>query len=67
VGNWKGQLRSNIRIFKQNSFFAKLKTINSGTSKKAGTDKTFPCMLQPELTDVQFRKNWSRLIQNLPG
>jgi hypothetical protein len=36
-----------------------------GRRKKAGTDGIIPCLLQPEKTDIQFRKTWSRLIQKI--
>jgi len=36
-----------------------------GLRKKAGTDAILPCLLQPETTDIQFRKTWSRLIQKI--
>jgi len=29
------------------------------------TDEIIPCMLQPELTDVQFRKIWPGLIHKI--
>jgi len=36
-----------------------------GWRKKSGMPEIIPCLLQPELTDAQFRKNWSRLIQKV--
>jgi len=36
-----------------------------GWRKKSGMPEIIPCLLQPELTDAQFWKNWSRLIQKL--
>jgi hypothetical protein len=36
-----------------------------GQRKKAGIDGIIPCLLQPETTDIQFRKTWSRMIQKI--
>jgi hypothetical protein len=39
--------------------------LSRGRRKKAGMDEIIPCTLEPEMTDVQFRKNRSRLIQKI--
>ncbi len=39
--------------------------LSYGRRKKVGTDGIVPCLLEQETTDVQFRKNWSRLIQKI--
>jgi hypothetical protein len=36
-----------------------------GKRKKAGADDNIPCILESELTDKAFRKNWARLIQKI--
>jgi hypothetical protein len=36
-----------------------------GKRKKADVDDKIPCILEPELTDKTFRKNWARLIQKI--
>ncbi|MFC1887053.1 hypothetical protein ACFLZM_08370, partial [Thermodesulfobacteriota bacterium] len=36
-----------------------------GKRKEADTDDKIPCILEPELTDKVFRKNWARLIQKI--
>ncbi len=33
--------------------------------KKADIDDKVPCILEPELTDKAFRRNWARLIQKI--
>ena len=33
--------------------------------EKIDADDKIPCILEPELTDKAFRKNWSRLIQKI--
>jgi len=37
--------------------------VTRGKRKKAGADDNIACILEPELTDKAFRKNWARLIQ----
>jgi len=32
---------------------------------KLGNEKMIPCILEPELTDKAFRKDWARLIQKI--
>jgi len=36
-----------------------------GKRKKADVDDKIPCILEPELTDKTYRKNWARLIQKI--
>ena len=36
-----------------------------GKRKKTDADDKIPCILEPELTDKVFRKNWARLIQKI--
>ena len=36
-----------------------------GKRKKADVDDKIPCILEPELTDRDFRRNWARLIQKI--
>ena len=36
-----------------------------GKRKKAADDDQIPYILEPELTDKTFRKNWARLIQKI--
>jgi hypothetical protein len=36
-----------------------------GKRKKADIDDKVPCILEPELTDKAFRRNWARLIQKI--
>ncbi len=53
----KGEQR--VRYYGQNSNAAR------GKRKKADADVTIPCILEPELTDKAFRRNWARLIQKI--
>jgi len=46
-------------------YYGYYSNVSRGRRQKAKTDAIIPCMLQPELTDVQFRKSWSRLIQKI--
>ncbi len=39
--------------------------VSRGKRKKADTDDLIPCILEPELTDKAFRRNWARLIQKI--
>lgn len=36
-----------------------------GKRKKVAADDQIPCILEPELYDKTFRKNWARLIQKI--
>jgi hypothetical protein len=36
-----------------------------GKRKKTNADDKIPCILEPELTDKAFRRNWARLIQKI--
>jgi len=36
-----------------------------GKRKKDGVDDKIPGIIEPELTDKAFRKNWARLIQKI--
>jgi len=39
--------------------------LKSGKRKKTDADDKIPCILEPELTDKAFRRNWARLIQKI--
>ncbi len=36
-----------------------------GKRKRADADDTIPCILESELTENDFRRNWARLIQKI--
>jgi hypothetical protein len=36
-----------------------------GKRKKTDANDKIPCILEPELTDKAFRRNWARLIQKI--
>ncbi len=42
-----------------------LQQCGEGKRKKADIDDKVPCLLEPELTDKAFRRNWARLIQKI--
>jgi hypothetical protein len=46
-------------------YYGHYSNASRGQRKKAGMDEIIPCMLQPETTDMQFRKTWSRMIQKI--
>jgi len=33
--------------------------------RKAEADDVIPCILEPEFTDGEFRRNWARLLQKI--
>lgn len=39
------------------------RNVAHGKRKKADVDDKIPCIVEPELTDRDFRRNWARLIQ----
>ena len=39
--------------------------VSRGKRKKAKVGNATPCILEPELTDKAFRRNWARLIQKI--
>ena len=39
--------------------------MSRGKHKKADEDDFIACILEPELTDKAFRRNWARLIQKI--
>ena len=46
-------------------YYGYYSNVSRGKRKKADTDDKIPCILEPELTDKAFRKNWARLIQKI--
>ena len=46
-------------------YYGYYSNVARGKRKKADTDDKIPCILEPELTDKAFRKNWARLIQKI--
>jgi|GEM_PF-4683163 len=47
---------------KSNGYYS---NVSHGKSKKAKGGDSIPCILEPELTDKVFRRNWARLIQKI--
>ncbi len=39
--------------------------VSRGKRKKAKVGDAIPCILEPEITDKAFRRNWARLIQKI--
>ena len=37
--------------------------VSRGKRKKAGDDDKIACIIEPEVPDKAFRRNWARLIQ----
>jgi len=46
-------------------YYGYYSNVSRGKRKKADADDKIPCILEPELTDMAFRKNWARLIQKI--
>jgi len=46
-------------------YYGYYSNVSRGKRKKAVADDKIPCILEPELTDMAFRKNWARLIQKI--
>ena len=46
-------------------YYGYYSNVARGKRKKADADDKIPCILEPELTDNAFRKNWARLIQKI--
>ncbi len=46
-------------------YYGYYSNVARGKRKKAGEDDTLSCILELELTDKDFRKNWARLIQKI--
>ena len=44
-------------------YYGHYSSVARGKRKKANEDDKIPCILEPELTDRDFRRNWARLIQ----
>jgi hypothetical protein len=46
-------------------YYGYYSNVSHGKRKKADADDKIPCILEYELTDMAFRKNWARLIQKI--
>jgi len=46
-------------------YYGNYSNVARGKQKEADTDDKIPCILEPELTDKAFRKNWAQLIQKI--
>jgi hypothetical protein len=46
-------------------YYGYYSNVARGKRKKADADAKIPCILEPELTDKAFRRNWARLIQKI--
>jgi len=46
-------------------YYGYYSNVARGKRKKADADDKIPCILEPELTDKVFRRNWARLIQKI--
>ena len=46
-------------------YYGHYSNVSRGRRKKAQTDDQTPYILEPKLTDKAFRRNWSRLIQEI--
>jgi hypothetical protein len=46
-------------------YYGYCSNVARGKRKKAAKDDVIPCVLEPELTDKEFRRNWARLIQKI--
>ena len=46
-------------------YYGYYSNVARGKRKKADADDKIPCILEPELTDKAFRKNWARLIRKI--
>lgn len=46
-------------------YYGYYSNVARGKRKKVGADDAISCILEPELTDKDFRRNWARLIQKI--
>ena len=46
-------------------YYGYYSNVSRGKRKKSDADDAIPCILEPELTDRGFRRNWARLIQKI--
>ena len=46
-------------------YYGYYSNVARGKRKKADADDNIPCILESEMTDKAFRKNWARLIQKI--
>jgi len=46
-------------------YYGYYSNVARGKRKKTGDDDNIPCILEPELSDQEFRRNWARLIQKI--
>jgi len=46
-------------------YYGYYSNVARGKRKKADADDKIPCILEPELNDKAFRKNWARLIMKI--
>ncbi len=46
-------------------YYGYYRNVARGKRRKADSDDVIPCVLEPELTDRNFRRNWARLIQKI--
>jgi len=46
-------------------YYGYYSNVARGKRIKDGADDKIPCILEPEMTDKAFRKNWARLIQKI--
>jgi len=46
-------------------YYGYYSNVACGKRKKADADDKIPCILEPELSNMAFRKNWARLIQKI--
>jgi hypothetical protein len=46
-------------------YYGHYSNVSRGRRKKADEDDRIPSILEPELTDKAFRKNWARMIQKI--
>ena len=46
-------------------YYGYYSNVSRGRRKKAQADDQIPYILEPEMTDKAFRKNWARLIQKI--
>jgi len=46
-------------------YYGYYSSVARGKRKKAEKDDIIPCILEPEQTDKEFRRDWARLIQKI--
>jgi len=46
-------------------YYGYYSNVARGKRKKSDADDVIPCVMEPELTDKEFRRNWARLIQKI--